>query len=191
MCHLGRPHFLTTRGSRPSPVHQKHHSYQSSYHTNLPTYATLDLLGRLDRLPNILAAVRQERGDLPEEVSHRLVRGQGGDGALRQVVVRHCRDASRTNAHAAELPYVFGNTTDFPSAGFYEPLSKTIQHIFISFANYHDPRRIGDLLWPQFTSSGRQALQLKGEATRVISETFREASLSYMKSDDAATVLSS
>ncbi|KAK0536103.1 hypothetical protein OC834_001288 [Tilletia horrida] len=86
---------------------------------------------------------------------------------------------------------VFGNTTDFPSAGFYEPLSKTIQHIFISFANYHDPRRIGDLLWPQFTSSGRQALQLKGEATRVISETFREASLSYMKSDDAATVLSS
>ncbi|KAE8224570.1 hypothetical protein CF319_g2552 [Tilletia indica] len=93
--------------------------------------------------------------------------------------------------HSSELTYVFGNTTDYPSAGFYAPLSKTIQQAYISFVNYRDPRKIGNLNWPPYTASGLQALQLKGGATQVIKENFRSAQLAYIKSSDAATVFSS
>ncbi|CAD6979626.1 unnamed protein product [Tilletia controversa] len=93
--------------------------------------------------------------------------------------------------HASELTYVFGNTADYHSAGFYAPLSKTMQRAYISFINYHDPRSLDNLNWPPFTASGRQALQLKGKEVKVIAETFREDQLSYIKSNEAAQVLSS
>ncbi|KAL9931389.1 hypothetical protein V8E36_009786 [Tilletia maclaganii] len=93
--------------------------------------------------------------------------------------------------HSAELPYVFGNVSDMSSAGFYAPLSRTIQRAWISFVNYHDPRRIHNLDWPPYTASGQLALELKGQAVGVIKDTYRSAQLAYIKSNDASTVLSS
>ncbi|KAK0536587.1 hypothetical protein OC842_001946 [Tilletia horrida] len=99
--------------------------------------------------------------------------------------------ASRGVSHAAEMPYVFGNTSDSSSPGLYLPLSKQMQRAFISFANFHDPSKLDNLVWPQFDSEQRTTMQFKGMDTRAISRYFNEDRLSYLKSDEAAAVLSS
>ncbi|KAK0553667.1 hypothetical protein OC845_001139 [Tilletia horrida] len=92
--------------------------------------------------------------------------------------------------HSSELPYLFGNTTG-NNGGAYAPLSKTLQRAWISFANFHDPRRLGTFYWPPFSASGRSMIDFKGEDTTVIQETYRESPLMYFKSAEAAQVLSS
>ncbi|KAE8269388.1 hypothetical protein A4X09_0g2963 [Tilletia walkeri] len=93
--------------------------------------------------------------------------------------------------HSSELAYIFGNTTEHSSVNLYSPLSKLMQRAWISFATHKDPRMLDNLHWPEFTGEHRAMIQFQGMATRIVKEDFREDQLAYIKSKEAAAVLSS
>ncbi|KAH6896303.1 triacylglycerol lipase 3 [Coprinopsis sp. MPI-PUGE-AT-0042] len=91
-------------------------------------------------------------------------------------------------SHAAELPYLFGSTTDPSPDG--QHLSKLMMEYWISFAVNLDPnddKGVQRPKWPQYTKRSRVILQLEGNNTTTIKDDFRKKQIDYII--DSAIVL--
>lgn len=83
--------------------------------------------------------------------------------------------------HAAEMPYLFGDSTDPTAAG--QHLSKLIMEYWISFAVNLDPndnKGIKRPKWPRYTKNNQVILQLEGDNTTAINDDFRKEGIAYL-----------
>ncbi|KAH6896269.1 triacylglycerol lipase 3 [Coprinopsis sp. MPI-PUGE-AT-0042] len=83
--------------------------------------------------------------------------------------------------HAAEVPYLFGDSTDPTLGG--QHLSKLIMEYWISFAVNLDPNDNKGLerpKWPQYTKSKKVILQLEGDNTKTIKDDFRKEQMDFL-----------
>ncbi|KAH6906708.1 triacylglycerol lipase 3 [Coprinopsis sp. MPI-PUGE-AT-0042] len=83
--------------------------------------------------------------------------------------------------HAAEMPYLFGDSTDPTPGG--QHLSKLIMEYWISFAVNLDPNDNNGLKrpkWPQYTKGNKVILQLEGDNTKTIKDDFRKEQMDFL-----------
>ncbi|KAH6896277.1 triacylglycerol lipase 3 [Coprinopsis sp. MPI-PUGE-AT-0042] len=83
--------------------------------------------------------------------------------------------------HAAELPYLFGTSTDPAPAG--QHLSKLVMEYWISFAVNLDPNDNKGFKrpeWPQYTKYNKVILQLEGDNTKTIKDEFRKEKIDFL-----------
>ncbi|KAH6896270.1 triacylglycerol lipase 3 [Coprinopsis sp. MPI-PUGE-AT-0042] len=83
--------------------------------------------------------------------------------------------------HGAEMPYLFGDSTDPTPGG--QHLSKLIMEYWISFAVNLDPNDNKGLKrpkWPQYAKGNKVILQLEGDNTKTIKDDFRKEPMDFL-----------
>ncbi|KAK0522313.1 hypothetical protein OC834_006335 [Tilletia horrida] len=108
--------------------------------------------------------------------------------------IDHKDALSKGSAHGYDIPYLFGNqgSPALDSPALYEPLSKMMQRAWASFISDLDPRTADKLDWPKYNCrTGKMLFQFKGLNNTLTKDDYREESIAYLTSPDAAAIFSS